>query len=106
MGQCQRDRAAVKFEHNVRQHVPPVRFRFERRDLLVAITIDQRDDAVCNSRPWSQIDFQRHTRARQRHARGLKILVETMGGRRRRQREENACRRDAGSSHLRVILAA
>ena len=91
--QRQRNRAAVELEHHVRQNLPPVPFRLERRDSLVAITIDQRNDAVGDTRSGRQIDLQLHARVRERHARGLKVFVETMGGRRRGQHKKKARRR-------------
>jgi hypothetical protein len=105
--ECQRDRAAVKFEHHVSEDFSAVPFGLQRRDALVGIAIDQRDDAIGDSCTRRQIDFQRHAAVCKRHARGLQILVETMRGRRRGQHNEQAsCRRCAGAFHRLVILAA
>src|SRR5687768_8213606 len=76
--QCQRNPVSVELEHHVRQHIAPVLRGFLRRDGLIAITIDERDDPFGNARAWCEIDLQLHARVRERHARGLKVFVETM----------------------------
>lgn len=106
MDQPQRNGAIIELEEKARQNDPPVRFRLEGRYPVVAITIDERDDASRNARARRKVDVEHDPGARERDARSLKIFVETMCGRRRRKHEEEACRRREGTSHRLVTLAA
>src|SRR5687768_2146661 len=106
MGERQCDPAAVELNEDVLEDILRVRARFDWRNTVVAIAIDQRDDTVRNRRSWRQIDFQHQTRALERDARSLQIFVEAMGGWGRRQNENEYCRRRERASHRLVILAA
>ena len=94
------DGTAVELQHEIRQDHLPVRSRLDRRNCVVAITIEERDDRGCDVHAGRQVHFQRDPIARERHARGLEILVEAMRGRLRghHQREDDRREKRRSSS--------